>query len=96
MAEKKVKNLKEQMFKPNPDDSPNSGVKPNLERPAFAGTVESGISSDMINPDGSIREKIPAQFDPMGPRVNSIKEVANQRIKQNLKNVAKEAANKIK
>lgn len=96
MAEKKVKIPKERMFKPNPDDSPNSGVKPNLERPVFAGTVESGISSDMINPDGSIRERIPVQFDPMGPRVNSIKEVANQRIKQNLKNVAKEAANKIK
>ena len=91
MAEKK------KILRPNPDDTPNSGVNSILGRkPTFTGRVESGISSDMINPDGNLSERIPAQFDPMGPRVKPIKEVANQMIKQNLKDVAREAANKTK
>ena len=91
MAEKK------RILRPNPEDTPRTGVNSNLGRkPTSTERVESGISSDMINPDGNFRERIPAQFDPMGPRVKPIKEVANQMIKQNLKDVAREAANKTK
>ena len=92
MAEKK------RILRPNPEDTPRISVNSNLGRkPTSTERVESGISSDMINPDGNFRERIPAQFDPMGPRVNVLKEQAvTQRIEQNLKVTAQKVVNNIK
>ena len=46
MAEKKVKNLKEQMFKPNPDDTHNSGVNSKQSNKPNVGSINTGGRGD--------------------------------------------------
>lgn len=94
MAEKKVKIPKERMFKPNPDDSPNSGAKPNLERKPVIDPILTGGCGDDICGNSPRFPKDPRFKENFKGHIQQVKIPKENIAKDNMRIKAKEIIKK--